>query len=143
METKQMPKLPWMEGNVTEFLILTAMNPMVKKVSDEQNKQLMDSLLSLLEGDSINFLEQEGMYGGIYEKSVIILNQGSDYGQSLAKTFMQESYVYGEWRDGQWHYKLIGQDGDVFSESDNILFLKKRPADNWSQYKNIIYSIDF
>lgn len=135
--------LPWNAANARSFVIITAENPMAKELSQQENRELQASLLAKLEEDGKKFVVQKGKYGN-EENPVVIFDVPDDYGKDLAKMYMQESFIYGERSDSGFTYYMIGiEDSFDTMVANSVTMFDQRPADYWSDWNGVIYSIDF
>lgn len=134
--------LPWNVAQASSFVIMTAENPKVNKLSPEENKELFESFLRKLEDDGKDYVVQKGKYGN-EENSVVIFNVTDDYGRDLSRNYMQESYIYGEKSNGSFVYYLLMVDDGSSSTANSVTMFDEKPNDYWSEWNGVIYSIDF
>tara|TARA_R100000388_G_C7214278_1_gene145303 strand:+ start:11 stop:703 length:693 start_codon:yes stop_codon:yes gene_type:complete len=96
LKTRIMGILRGADPDVDSVAIMSGQNPMATEVSKDTNKKLHRQILAKLDADNMQYEVVGGMFGGLPEKSVLILNPGKIYLDKLNRQFKQWGFVYGK-----------------------------------------------
>ena len=96
LKTRIMGILRGADPDVDSVAIMSGQNPMATEVSKDTNKKLHRQILAKLDADNMQYEVVGGMFGGLHEKSVLILNPGKIYLDNLNRQFKQWGFVYGK-----------------------------------------------
>lgn len=96
LKTRIMGILRGADPDVDSVAIMSGQNPMATEVSKDTNKKLHRQILAKLDADNMQYEVVGGMFGGLPEKSVLILNPGKIYLDNLNRQFKQWGFVYGK-----------------------------------------------
>ena len=96
LKTRIMAILRGFDPDVESVAIMSGQNPMATEVSKHTNKKLHRQILAKLDSDNMQYEVIGGMFGGLPEKSVLILNPGKIYLDNLNRQFKQWGFVYGK-----------------------------------------------
>ena len=96
LKTRIMAILRGADPDVDSVAIMSGQNPMATEVSKDTNKKLHRQILAKLDADNMQYEVVGGMFGGLPEKSVLILNPGKIYLDNLNRQFKQWGFVYGK-----------------------------------------------
>ena len=129
------------------FGIVTAENPMGKKISGAENKILNKELHNLLSRGRYQFVKIKGKYGNI-ENPVLILNISLNYLKDIGDMYNQESVIFGkinDYRDVTFEYWDRDSEGSPLKFKDSIdrIDVLSDPKDFYSRIKNWKFTIPF
>ena len=104
IESKYEKLMKMMKGkdpNVNTIGIMSGQNPMAKETSPEQNTRLKDELEAAVSSAGLSALRVGGLYEGLAEKSLLVLNPTLDQMEDLNRQFTQWGFVFGD----KWNKK--------------------------------------
>ena len=96
LKTRILGILRGADPDVESVAIMSGQNPMAAEVSSDTNRKLHRQILAKLDSDNMAYEVIGGMFGGLPEKSVLILNPGKIYLDNLNRQFKQWGFVYGK-----------------------------------------------
>lgn len=96
LKTRILGILRGADSDVDSVAIMSGQNPMATEVSSDTNRKLHRQILAKLDSDNMAYEVVGGMFGGLPEKSVLILNPGKMYLDKLNRQFKQWGFVYGK-----------------------------------------------
>lgn len=82
-------------GKIRTFAIMTPENPAIKELKAVDNNKLVDRFKKTLKAGKIQYIPIEGSYG-VKEHSFMLINIPESTAESLAGTYHQESFFFGE-----------------------------------------------
>lgn len=82
-------------GKIRTFAIMTPENPATKELKAVDNNKLVDRFKKTLKAGKIQYIPIEGSYG-VKEHSFMLINIPESTAESLAGTYHQESFFFGE-----------------------------------------------
>lgn len=88
-----------LQGNdpgIDSVAIMSAQNPMAKPVTNTTNRKLHRQILAKLQEDGVQYEEIGGVFGGLSEKALLLINPSKQYLDELNRQFTQWGFVYGE-----------------------------------------------
>jgi hypothetical protein len=88
-----------LKGNdpgIDSVAIMSAQNPMAKPVSNTTNRKLHRQILAKLQRDGVDYEEIGGVFGGLSEKALLLINPSKQYLDELNRQFTQWGFVYGK-----------------------------------------------
>jgi len=104
IESKYEKLMKMMKGkdpNVNTIGIMSGQNPMAKETSPEQNTRLKDELEAAVSSAGLSALRVGGLFEGLAEKSLLVLNPTLDQMEDLNRQFTQWGFVFGD----KWNKK--------------------------------------
>ena len=103
-ESKYEKLMKMMKGKdpiVNTIGIMSGQNPMAKETSPEKNVQLKNELEDAVSSMGLPALRVGGLFEGLPEKSLLILNPSLDQMEELNRAFTQWGFVFGD----KWNKK--------------------------------------
>ena len=89
------------DPNVNTVGIMSGQNPMAKETSPEKNVNLKNELEDAVSSMGLPALRVGGLFEGLPEKSLLILNPSMDQMEELNRAFTQWGFVFGD----KWNKK--------------------------------------
>ena len=98
---KLMKMMKGKDPKVNTIGIMSGQNPMAKETSPEKNTQLKNELEEAVSSMGLPALRVGGLFEGLPEKSLLILNPSLDQMEELNRAFTQWGFVFGD----KWNKK--------------------------------------
>ena len=98
---KLMRMMKGKDPSVNTIGIMSGQNPMAKPTTPEYNEYLKDQLEIAVSDMKLSALRVGGLFEGLKEKSLLILNPTMDQMEELNRDFTQWGFVYGD----KWNKK--------------------------------------
>ena len=98
---KLMKMMKGKDPSVNTIGIMSGQNPMAKETSPEKNVQLKNELEGAVSAMGLPALRVGGLFEGLPEKSLLILNASMDQMEELNRAFTQWGFVFGD----KWNKK--------------------------------------
>ena len=98
---KLMKMMKGKDPKVSTIGIMSGQNPMAKETSPEKNVQLKNELEDAVSSMGLSALRVGGLFEGLPEKSLLLLNPSLDQMEELNRTFTQWGFVFGD----KWNKK--------------------------------------
>jgi len=84
------------DPDIDSVAIMSSQNPMAKPVSNTTNRKLHRQILAKLQEDGVEYEEIGGVFGGLSEKALLLINPSKQYLDELNRQFTQWGFVYGK-----------------------------------------------
>ena len=104
------------DPSIDSVAIMSSQNPMAKPVSNTTNRKLHRQILAKLQRDGVQYEEIGGVFGGLSEKALLLINPSRHYLDELNRQFTQWGFVYGK----RVFQPSLGPEGDLSATEDGI-----------------------
>ena len=115
---KLMKMMKGKDPKVSTIGIMSGQNPMATETSPEKNRELKEELEEAVSSMKLAALRIGGLFEGLAEKSLLILNPTLDQMEELNRAFTQWGYVFGDkWNKKDPHSFMVFRLFEVDYES--------------------------